>query len=251
MDLFERHFIGHVKLIRKVITALITQSNYIPWKGYFDNLNRADVFVVYDDMQYTKRDWRNRNQIKTKEGLKWLTIPVHTKGKYYQKINETVIAQSNWNINHIKQIRHAYRNAQFYKEYFPWIESLYLSATHEYLTDINMHFINAINEKFDITSKIIDSREFNLKTDKTQRLIDICFRLRADKYITGVKAKSYINEELFEEAGIKIIYADYAGYKMYKQIYPPFIHKVCIWDVILNCGKTTMQYIQSNGHSNV
>ena len=77
----------------------ILQSNYIPWKGYFDMIASVDEFILYDDMQYTRRDWRNRNQIKTAQGLKWLTIPVCVKGKYYQKIRDTEIAKSNWAIH--------------------------------------------------------------------------------------------------------------------------------------------------------
>ena len=84
----------------------ISQSNYIPWKGYFDNIALVDEFVLYDEMQYTKRDWRNRNKLKTNQGLKWLTIPVEVKGKYYQKINETRISDRNWNVKHLNFLKH-------------------------------------------------------------------------------------------------------------------------------------------------
>jgi hypothetical protein len=215
---------------------LITQSNYIPWKGYFDNINQADIFVVFDDMQYTRRDWRNRNYIKTPQGLKWLTVPVEVKGKYLQKINETRISEPDWNKNHLMQIKH----------FFPWIEELYLSATFEYLTEVNLHFLKAICKFLSIKTEFRDSREFTLKEGKTERLVSICKELKASEYLTGPSAKSYMDESLFGKENITVSYFNYSGYPEYPQLYPPFEHGVCIWDVILNCGNETYKHISRN-----
>ena len=103
--------------------VIITQSNYIPWKGFFDSMAQVDAIVLYDDMQYTKRDWRNRNVIKTQQSLKWLSIPVEVKGKYFQKINETKISDSNWNIDHLNQLKQNFKTAKCYKEVINWIEN--------------------------------------------------------------------------------------------------------------------------------
>ena len=124
--------------------AIITQSNYIPWKGYFDGINFVDEFVIYDDMQYTKRDWRNRNKIKTPQGPIWLTIPVEVKGKYFQKINETKISDLTWNKTHWQTIKHNYGKAPFFQELSPYFEDLYLSCNFQYLTEVNYCFIKSI-----------------------------------------------------------------------------------------------------------
>jgi len=225
--------------------VLITQSNYIPWKGYFDNIQQADVFVVFDDMQFTRRDWRNRNYIKTPQGLKWLTIPVEVKGKYYQKINETIISESGWYQSHLSLIKQNYSKSPFFKELFPWIETLYANAQFEYLTDVNVFFLKEICGFLGIKTKFMDSREFELKEDKTERLVTICKELCATEYLTGPAAKSYMNEKLFEEEQIKINYFDYEGYPDF-QLHTPFEHQVCIWDLILNTGSESRKYVSKN-----
>jgi hypothetical protein len=222
---------------------LITQSNYIPWKGYFDSINQADIFVVFDDMQYTRRDWRNRNYIKTPQGLKWLTIPVEVKGKYFQKINETRISEPNWNINHLMQIKQNYSKAPFFKEYFPRVEELYYTATFEHLTEVNVHLLKAICGLLNIKTEFRDSREFKLLEDKTERLVSVCKDLNATEYLTGPSAKNYIEESLFKKENIEVSYFDYTSYPEYPQLYPPFEHGVCIWDLILNCGKDSVKYL--------
>lgn len=233
-------------MVNKLKNIVITQSNYIPWKGYFDNLNQSDVMVVFDDMQYTRRDWRNRNYIKTPQGLKWLTIPVEVKGKYLQKINETRISEPGWNMDHLMQLKQNYAKAPFFKELYPWAEELYRTATFEYLTEINVHFLKAICNFLKIQTEFRDSREFFLAEDKTARLVSICKQLNAKDYLTGPAAKSYMEEAQFENENIKITYFEYTGYPEYAQLNPPFEHGVCIWDVIFNCGEESHKYINRN-----
>jgi hypothetical protein len=115
--------------------VFITQSNYIPWKGYFDAIQQVDVVVLYDDMQYTRRDWRNRNLIKTQHGLHWLTIPVKVKGKYFQKIKDTVISDPTWNVKHWSTIEQFYSKARHFNEYKDVFENAYLSNNRKYLSD--------------------------------------------------------------------------------------------------------------------
>ena len=163
----------------------ILQSNYIPWKGFFDSLNSVDTFVIYDEMQYTKRDWRNRNIIKTSEGLKWLTIPVEVSGKYYQKIKDTKIANDNWNRSHLESIKQSYKGAAFFKEHWEWLENMYFSCNYAYLSEINMHFITEINNFLNIKTEIRLSSEFTLADERTQRLVDICKVLNGTDYYSG------------------------------------------------------------------
>lgn len=224
---------------------LITQSNYIPWKGYFDAINTCDVFVVYDDMQFTKRDWRNRNQIKTSGGIKWLTIPVEVKGKFFQKINETLIADKSWNKSHWELIKQSYSKAKCYKEVAGFIEELYLNCNFDYLTDVNIHFITAINTFLGIKTPIKFSSEFVLNEERTQRLVDICTELNGTDYFSGPAAQAYMDESKFSEKGVTVHYFDYSGYPEYEQMNGEFTHGVSILDLIFNTGANAKQFMKT------
>jgi hypothetical protein len=224
--------------------GVITQSNYIPWKGYFDSIKKVDVFVVYDDMQYTKRDWRNRNMIKSAQGLKWLSIPVEVKGKYFQKINETKIADKSWNLSHWEILKQNYKTAAHFKEMSEWIEPLYQNCNFDFLTDVNLHYIHAICGFFQINTEIRLSSEFELAEEKTQRLVNICKDLHITDYYSGPAAKAYMDESRFANETINVHYWDYSNYPEYKQLYPPFEHGVSILDLIFNEGPNSIQYLK-------
>jgi hypothetical protein len=232
--------------MNKVQSCLITQSNYIPWKGYFDSISKVDVFVVYDDMQYTKRDWRNRNLIKTSQGLHWLSIPVNVSGKYFQKISETSVVDPKWPKSHLETIKQNYSKAAYFKEVWPWIEELYLTCDYKYLTEINMHFINAFMNFLSIETPVRYSSEFQLNEERTMRLVDICTEIGAKEYFSGPAAKAYMQEDFFKEKGIEVKYLNYSGYKEYNQLFPPFEHGISIIDLILNTGPTAKDFF-SNG----
>ena len=224
--------------------VLITQSNYIPWKGYFDAIRQADVVVLYDEMQYTKRDWRNRNKIKTANGLKWLSIPVEVKGKFEQKINETKISDPSWNKNHWNMLANNYKKAAFFKENESFFKDLYLNCEEKYLSEINFCFIKAICDRLGIAAEFIRSKEFELNGDKTEKLVNICLDLNATEYLTGPVAKNYIKESLFTEKGVRVNYLDYSSYQEYNQLYAGFEHGVTILDLIFNEGHTATKYLK-------
>jgi hypothetical protein len=228
--------------IKKV---LITQSNYIPWKGYFDAINLADVMVLYDEMQYTKRDWRNRNKIKTAQGLKWLSVPVQVKGKYFQKINETLLADQKWSIKHWNSIEHAYKKAPFFDTYKEQVKALYLDTSSETISDVNKKFLEEISSLLGIDTPIRWSKEFELVGDKTEKLLNICKELNATHYITGPAAKAYMDTSLFDEAGIEIIWMDYSDYPEYDQLHDEFEHGVTILDLLFNLGPDSKKYMKS------
>jgi hypothetical protein len=225
-------------------SIIITQSNYIPWKGYIDSIASVDNFVVYDDMQYTKRDWRNRNLIKTPQGLKWISIPVIVKGKYFQKINEVKVLDQSWKSSHLGVIKAHYAQAKCFKTHFPMVEDWFQHCNYEYLTDINLHFLNLILRFFEIRTPLILSSDFELGEDRTQRLIDICLRLGATDYWSGPAAKAYMDESKFEMSGVKVNYWDYFGYPEHTQLYQPFEHGVSILDLILNEGDNASKYLK-------
>lgn len=219
-------------------TVAISQSNYIPWKGYFDLINKVDEFILYDDAQYTRRDWRNRNKIKTSNGTKWLTIPVDVKGKYFQKINETKISDKCWTVKHWQQIKQNYVKAKNFKKYKDIFEELYLSCKEEYLSEINHKFIIAINQILGIKTKIRFSSEFEIYGDQTEKLINICKQCNATIYISGPAAKSYFDEQLANKENIQVKWMNYENYKEYEQLHPPFEHRVTILDLIFNTDAT-------------
>ena len=208
----------------------IVQSNYIPWKGYFDLINLVDEFVLYDDSQYTRRDWRNRNRIKAHGKLSWLTIPVEVKGKYYQKIKDTRISDKTWNKKHWATILHSYRKAKFFNEYRDFFEELYLSTDEDYLSLLNYRFITSINELLGITTKITWSSDYNQVNGKTEKLVNICKETGANEYWSGPAAKEYIDPASFEEEKIKLCWMNYDNYPEYEQPDPPFEHNVSIID---------------------
>jgi len=223
----------------------IVQSNYIPWKGYFDLINQVDEFVLYDEVQYTRRDWRNRNKIKTPLDLKWLSIPVIVKGKYFQQINETKISDKNWAKNHWNVIKQNYSKAEYFKDYKAIFEDLYLNCKDQYLSQINYKFIVEINKILGINTIIRWSEEFDLIEGKTDKLLGICKECNTDIYLSGPAAKNYLNEGIFTSNNIKIEWMDYSNYIKYNQLSDPFEHSVTILDLIFNEGRNATKFMKS------
>jgi WbqC-like protein family len=231
--------------VNETKTAAIVQSSYIPWKGYFDLIAYSDVFVLFDDVQYTKRDWRSRNQIKTPNGLLWLSIPVQVKGKYFQKISEVEVADSMWAKNHWNSIRHAYHKARAFEQY----ESMFMKAYSDAsamtnLSEINEMFTRLICNCLNLKTEIRRSEEFELQEDKTEKLVGICEQLGANKYVSGPAASSYIDSSKFESKNIELTYFDYSNYPEYDQLYPPFEHTVSVLDLLFNVGMESNNYLK-------
>jgi WbqC-like protein family len=226
-------------------TIAISQSNYIPWKGYFDSINSVDEFILYDDMQYTRRDWRNRNKIKTKDGVQWLTIPVEVKGKYFQKINETKISDPKWGQDHWNTILHSYKKTPYFNEYKSIFEPFYLNNNEENLSKINYLFIKAICDILSIKTNLLWSSEFDLLEDRNERLVEICKIRSATDYYSGPAAKFYMDESLFNKNNINVHYFDYSGYPQYRQLHGEFDHAVSILDLIFNEGPDSTKFMKS------
>ena len=224
----------------------ILQSNYIPWKGYFDMINMVDEFILYDDVQYTRRDWRNRNKIKTPNDLQWLTIPVQVKGKYHQKIKDTMVVDNEWSKKHWSAITHNYNKATFFEEFKNLFEELYLGCEEKYLSSINYRFITAINKLLGINTKISWSMDYELGDEgNTEKLVTLCKQAGADTYLSGPAAKDYMDEDLFKQEGITVEWMDYSGYLEYSQLYSPFEHRVSIIDLIFNEGENAKNFMKS------
>jgi hypothetical protein len=224
----------------------IVQSNYIPWKGYFDLIAAVDEFILYDDMQYTRRDWRNRNQIKTSQGVQWLTVPVQVKGKYYQTIRETSIDGNNWAAAHWQALQLNYRRAPCFNEVAAFVEPLYRDKHYTMLTDLNHTFITAICGYLGITTKISFSWDYIVPAteDRTERLLHLVAAAGGSEYISGPGAKSYIDETVFHNNGMNMTWFHYDGYAPYHQLWGEFTHAVTILDLLFNCGKDAANYMR-------
>jgi hypothetical protein len=223
----------------------IVQSCYIPWKGYFDLMNMVDEFILYDDRQYTRRDWRNRNRIKTPQGSQWLTIPVEVKGRYHQRIDETQIGDSDWAARHWKTLEHNYRAAVHFDDHAHGVEALYRDAPGPRLSEVNRTFLKAICEILGIRTQLSWSTDYDAAGTKTERLVSLCEAAGAGTYLSGPSAREYIDERLFAEAGVAFEYIDYAGYPEYPQLHPPFEHGVTVLDLIFNTGAEAPQFMKS------
>lgn len=224
----------------------ILQSNYIPWKGYFDIINMVDEFVLYDDMQFTKNDWRNRNLIKTIQGVQWMSIPVAHTGKFGQKIWETEIISSKWVKKHWNTLQCNYAKAPCFEEYSDKIHELYFQCEEEkFLSKINYIFLKGICDLLDINTKISWSWEFEIGEGKTERLVNICRQAGAREYVSGPSALDYIDKQAFDDAGVLLTFMDYCGYPEYPQLHGKFVHEVTILDMLFHLGKETKKYMKT------
>lgn len=225
-------------------TVAIIQSNYIPWKGYFDVINVADEFFLYDTVQYTRRDWRNRNRIKTTQGPQWLTIPVQGPTRA-QRICDAQISDPRWAERHWRTLSQVYARAPYFAEYRDEIEALYMSVEDRRLSAINERFIRALCGLLGITTPIAHTADDAEHETKTEKLVAICVDAGATEYLCGPASRDYIEEWRFDEAGIALAYADYSGYPEYPQLFGPFLHEVTVLDLIFNTGPDARSYMKS------
>ena len=201
----------------------------------------VDEFILYDDVQYTRSDWRNRNKIKTRNGLLWLTIPT---GKHYEKINNTEVSDPTWGKKHWAAISHNYSKATYFKEYKDIFEDFYLNNNERSLSIINYRLIKIITEILAIQTKISFSTDYDLTTGKTERLVNLVRQAGGGEYISGPSAKNYIVDDYFKSAGIKLTYMVYNNYPEYQQLFPPFEHYVSVLDLIFNTGPEARNYLK-------
>jgi hypothetical protein len=223
----------------------IVQSNYVPWRGYFDLIASVDEFVLLDDVQYTRRDWRNRNRIKTEHGTRWLTIPVQVSGRYTQTIAETEVAERGWTEQHWALVRQSYRDAVGFDDAAPFVEELYESAPEPSLSDVNRHFLGAICERLGIPTPLTRSQDYAAEGAKTARLLDICRKAEATTYVSGPSARDYLDEEAFSAEGIAVEWFEYGPYSEYQQVHPPFEPQVSILDTLLCTGEAAAEHVRA------
>ena len=230
-------------------TVAMVQSSYIPWKGYFDMIRMADLFVFYDDVQFTKEDWRNRNRIKTKDGLKWLTVPCGAPRG--QRICDVELTSSYWQRKHWEMIRHNYASAPCFEQWREFFEERYLRRTWRTLSEMNQTLIRDIaSDVLGANTDFADSRDYVAPLDRQreERWIPILGQIGAERFIVGPSARNYLGAEgqaRVRDAGIELVWMDYSDYPEYEQLHPPFEHRVSIVDLVLTHGTGATRYMKS------
>lgn len=224
----------------------IVQSNYLPWRGYFDLIASVDEFVLYDDAQYTRRDWRNRNAIKTPQGTAWLTVPVRAKGRFTQSIRETEIDGDAWRSAHWKSIRQHYARARHAAEAFAMLAPVFEGPAPTMLSDLNRSLIESVCGYLGIRTALSTSAGIDLPEGRTAKLVALCRRAGATTYVSGPAARDYLDEAEFRAAGIEVEWFGYEGYPEYPQLWGAFEPHVSVIDLIANCGPrsaASMKYV--------
>ena len=220
----------------------IVQPNYIPWKGYFDMIRTVDEFILLDDVQYT-HDWRNRNLIKTKHGLKWLTIPVKAT-RLHTLVSEVRAVNTCWRRKHWNAIVHSYARAKYFDLYQQRLKELFLHRDEMFITDINLAFLVEINSWLNISTPLTLSSAYHTEGRKNEKILNLCKKTNASAYLTGPAAAAYLDKNILNDAGIEVRWMDYSNYPEYHQRFPPFEHCVSILDLVLNEGPCAINYLK-------
>ena len=218
------------------------QPSYLPWIGYFEQMERADQFVFLDNVQFTRRDWRNRNKIRTNEGWAWLTVPVQQKNRYTQLLKETRIDNStNWSKKHCETIRLNYSRAPFFEVYYPYFESIY-GKQWEFLLDLCYGTTEYLKEVLNITTPTSKSSNLPLEGAKAGLILNLCQQMGATHYLTGGLARDYLSQEDFSRKGIELEYQEY-NHPKYSQRYPGFIPNLSLIDLLFNVGDESLDVL--------
>jgi len=222
---------------------VILQPGYLPWLGFFDQMAQSDIFVFYDDVQYDKHGWRNRNRIKTSQGPQWLTVPVLTKNKKLPLIKDVKIDNSTtyWRYNHLQSIKQNYSRTPYFELLFPDLDKIYLQQW-EYIIDLDTQLIDLILKMLGLNRRIEFSSHLLIKGTKTEKLINFCKYFKVDEYLTGNAAKDYLLEGRFSEEGIKLTYHNY-NHPKYEQLYGDFIPYLSIIDLLFNKGPKSLEIL--------
>ncbi|MFH1995734.1 MAG: WbqC family protein [Candidatus Omnitrophota bacterium] len=226
--------------------AGIHQPQYFPWIGYFDKIDRSDVFVLLDDVPFKKNEWQNRNKIRTKDGWQWITVPVfHDFG---QKIRDVALDnQARWKRKHLSAIELNYSRAPFYDKYRGVLRDMFAREWRT-LSDINAHIVRVISEQLGIDTRIIVSSEINAPGEKTEHLINICSSIKADRYLSGRDGPKYMDLQAFERAGIGVEIQDFQ-HPSYPQRFADnsgeFVPGMSIVDLLMNCGEKSLEMIRN------
>jgi hypothetical protein len=218
-----------------VTTLAALQPGYLPWLGYFDLVRRADVFVLYDDVQFDKHGWRNRNRIKCAQGVQWLTVPVRHGGLGLQRIVDVMIDDAlPWARKHVGSLRQCYAHAPYVERYLPELEET-VSRPWRSLVELDVTVAALLGRWLGVEAEIARSSELGLGEGQSERLLELCRRFGATRYLSGEAARAYLDADLFAESGVAVEWQTYA-HPVYPQLHGDFVSHLSALDLILNCG---------------
>ena len=224
-------------------TLVVLQPGYLPWLGFFDQMRRADVFAYYDDVQFNKHGWRNRNRIKTPAGPLWLTVPVLHHGQGQPLILETLIdTRANWQRKHIASLKQYYAKAPYAARYLPELEEM-LSRPWTHLGELDMAVAGMMAGWLQIPAPSIRTSTLGTEGTPSQRLINICHHFGATSYLSGAAASDYLDVELFANQGVEVVWQNYQ-HPVYPQRHGEFVPFLSAIDLILNCGDQSAEILK-------
>ncbi|HEX8145357.1 MAG TPA: WbqC family protein [Pyrinomonadaceae bacterium] len=231
-------------------TLVVLQPGYLPWLGFFDQMRRSDIFVFYDDVQFDKNGWRNRNRIKSPKGPHWLSVPVRV-SSLSQRILETEIDNRQpWARKHLGTIKQFYARAPYLKRYLPELEELLAGRVWERLIDLDVAVVELLSGWLGISRRTLRSSALRIEGERSERLLNICLALGARRYLSGSAARVYLDTELFARHGVEVEWQDYE-HPVYPQQHGEFVPFLSALDLLLNCGDESTAIIASgkNGGS--
>lgn len=224
-------------------SVAVLQPSWLPWLGYFDLIDRVDVFVLYDNVQFDKHGWRNRNRIKTASGEQWLTVPVRHGGRFGQTVGDVEIdGQGGWQKKHRASIVQNYRRAPFFEAYWPELDGL-LSQPWPQLAPLNLGFIRMACRWLGITTPIVPASELSVAGDRNQRLVALCAALGASHFVSTDAARAYLDLGLFGAQGVSVEWQSYR-HPVYRQLYGDFISHLSVIDLLFNHGPASLAIIR-------
>ncbi len=228
------------------MNCVILQPSYIPWRGYFHQIQKADLFIFYDDVTFGGAGWRNRNRVKTADGQKWLTIPVTVPppGQLHKTpISEVQICNDRqWRTAHWKTLQQSYSKAPHFSRYAPHLETFY-QTSHSQFSESVITLTQIMAKELAISgTRFAKSSDIGSVGAKSDRLIHVLKSVGASHYITGPAARNYLDQSLFDAAGITVEYMVY-DYPEYEQLYPPYDPAVSILDLLFMKGPEAPRYI--------
>jgi hypothetical protein len=232
-----------IDLRRKSVTIL--QPSYIPWVGYFNQIVNSDYFIFYDDVQYDKNGWRNRNKIVLNKKLHWLTVPIIQNNKFGQLIKDAKIDyQKDWIKKHLENIKHAYKKAAYFEYLYPLL-SHEISKKYDFLADLNINLVTNISHLLGIKTQFFRSSDFDIQGDRSTRLLGLCKKLKAGSYKSGISAKDYLDVDIFKKSNINVEWQNFI-FCNYSQLTYDFIPYASIIDLVFNEGSNSINYIKAD-----
>lgn len=222
----------------------IHQPEFMPWLGFFHKMGNVDQYVVFDHVQFKKRYFENRNKIKNGDDAAWVSLPVISKGRYLQPINQVEVDNASaWQRKLWEQVRHAYSRARYFSEYAPGIEAIILGGSYNLLIDFNLAFIEWFRKVLEIRAPMVFSSSLGVDEFKANNLImEICLRMGAKKYLCGPSGKDYLKLDDFAAAGVDLEWQSFI-HPVYPQKGKKFIPFLSTLDLVFNCGPESREIL--------